>query len=294
MCEKCFPIVFLWRWISKDSFVLKLERCKHKDGTSIVDTDQEGVKCQLSSVLIDLSKESVPLGLSEQHKHTLAKIQVRVFFNGTSTIKSLCMHPKDPIPDAQTTDIIHYWKYPAHNCTAEYTGETNRSLKERDLDHRIQTTSAIRNCHLPTKHPKGELKNFTIVDRDSNTLHHWAKEGLYICIKNPSLNRNIGKVRIPSLFNTLLKPHTQLKQHPPPKEGTFITWSSNTKDNWHFTPSWCLSTIEVPSLCLHLSSFKTTESLDLHLQRNTIQKHFSHITTCHFLQKYLSFKFSVS
>ena len=39
-------------------------------------------------------------GLSEQYRHTLAKYKVRVFFKGTSTIKSSLMHPKDPIPDA--------------------------------------------------------------------------------------------------------------------------------------------------------------------------------------------------
>ena len=82
-------------------------------------------------------------GLSEQYRHTLAKYRVRVFFKGTSTIKSLLMHPKDPIPDAQKTDIIYHWKCPANNCTAEYIGETNRSLKERVSSHRNQTTSAI-------------------------------------------------------------------------------------------------------------------------------------------------------
>ena len=35
-------------------------------------------------------------GLSEQYRHTLAKHKVRVFFKGTSTNKSLLMHPKDP------------------------------------------------------------------------------------------------------------------------------------------------------------------------------------------------------
>ena len=86
-------------------------------------------------------------GLSEQYRHTLAKYRVRVFFKGTSTIKSLLMHPKDPILDAHKTDIIYHWKCPANNCTAEYIGETNRSLKERVSDHRNQTTSAIRNHH---------------------------------------------------------------------------------------------------------------------------------------------------
>ena len=174
-------------------------------------------------------------GLSEQYRHTLAKYRVRIFFKGTSTIKSLPMHPKDPIPDAQKTDIIYHWKCPADNCTAEYIGETNRSLKERVSDHRNQTISAIRNHHISTNNWKAELKDFTIIDRDSNTLHQQAKEALHLCIKYPSLNRNIGKVRIPSVFNKLLKPSTQLglshSSIPPSKGDTFFTWSFNTKDH---------------------------------------------------------------
>ena len=141
-------------------------------------------------------------GLSEQYRHTLAKYKVRVFFKGTSTIKSLLMHSKDPIQDSQKTDIIYHWKCPANNCTAEYIGLTNRYLKERVLNHRNQTISAIRNHHISTKHPKAELKDFTILDRNSNTLHHWAKEVLHICIKDPSLNRNTGKDWIPSVYST--------------------------------------------------------------------------------------------
>ena len=116
-----------------------------------------------------------------------------------------------PILDAQKTDIIYHWKCSANNDTAEYIDETNRSLKERVSDHRNQTNSTIRNYHISTKHPKAELKDFTIIDRDSNILHHQAKEALHICIKDPSFNRNIGKVRIPSVFNKLLKPPTQLE-----------------------------------------------------------------------------------
>ena len=103
------------------------------------------------------------------------------------------------------------FKCPANNCTAEYIGETNRSLKERVSDHRNQTTSAIRNHHISTKHPETKLKDFTIIDRECNTLHHQAKDALHICIQDPSLNRNIGKVRIPSVFNKLLKAPRQLE-----------------------------------------------------------------------------------
>ena len=111
-------------------------------------------------------------GLSEQYRHALAKYRDRVFFKGTSTIKCLLMHPKDPILDAQKTDMIYHWKCPANKCTVEYIGETNISLKERVSDHRNQTTSAIRNLHITTKHPKAELKDLTIIDRESKTLHH--------------------------------------------------------------------------------------------------------------------------
>ena len=111
-------------------------------------------------------------GLSKQYRHTLAKYRVRVFFKGTSTITSLLVYPQDPIPDAQKTNIIYQWKCPANNCTAEYIGETNRSLKERVSDHRNQTTSVIRNHHTSTKHTKAECKDFTIIDRESNGLQH--------------------------------------------------------------------------------------------------------------------------
>ena len=104
-------------------------------------------------------------GLSEQCRHTLAKYRVRVFFKGTSTIKSLLMHPKDPIPDAHKTDIIYHWKCPANNCTAEYIGETNRSPKERVSDHRNQNHQCHQKPQISTKHPKAELKDFTIIDR---------------------------------------------------------------------------------------------------------------------------------
>ena len=133
------------------------------------------------------------------------------------------------------TDIIYHWKCPADNCTTEYVGETNRSLKERVSDHRNQTTSAIRNHHISTKHAKAKLKDFTIIDRESNTLHCQAKEALHICIKDPSLNRNIGKVRIPTVFTKLLKPPRQLElppsSIPPPKGAPSLLGLSTQKTN---------------------------------------------------------------
>ena len=113
-------------------------------------------------------------GLCGQFRYTLAKCKAGVFFKDTSTIQYLTMHPKDPFPDASKTDMYYHWKCPACNCTAENIGETNRSLKER--------VSELKD-HISTKHPKVELKDFTIIDRDSSTLQCWGKYALYICIK---------------------------------------------------------------------------------------------------------------
>ena len=44
--------------------------------------------------------------------------------------RSFDINVKCFFPDAQKTDTIYHWKCPAHNCTAEYIGKTNRSLKE--------------------------------------------------------------------------------------------------------------------------------------------------------------------
>ena len=78
---------------------------------------------------------------------------------------------KIPIQDSQKTDIIYHWKSPAHNCTAKYIGETNRSLKERVSDHRNQSISTIRNYHISTKHPKAELKVY-IKEITKNISHY--------------------------------------------------------------------------------------------------------------------------
>ena len=47
---------------SKDSVVMKFERCEHMDDTSIVDGDQEGVKCYLCFVLKDQVRKVPSLG----------------------------------------------------------------------------------------------------------------------------------------------------------------------------------------------------------------------------------------
>ena len=45
MCKNCFPMCFFEGGDLKGLVVLKFERCEHRDDPSIVDGDQEGIKC---------------------------------------------------------------------------------------------------------------------------------------------------------------------------------------------------------------------------------------------------------
>ena len=209
----------------------------------------------------------------------LSNILSWVFSKGTRTIKSLLKHPKD----SQRTYISYHWKCPTNNCTAESIGETNRSLKERVSDHRNQTTGAIRNHHISTKHPKAELNDFMIKDRHSNTLHCQAKKALHIHIKNPSLNRNIGKVRIPSAFNKLLKPSRQ-KELPHPG-GTLLYLVFQYKRQ--LTLHTFLISIYNRNVIPMFTPFKLQDNWNLRSppSKKHIGKQFTHITKCHLLQK---------
>ena len=163
------------------------------------------------------------------------------FFKGTSTIKSLLMHPKDPVPVGKKTDIIYHCKCPAHICTAEHIIETNRSLRERVSDHKNQTTCAMRNQHISTNHPTAELIDLTVIEGENNTLYHQVKEAVYIHIKDPSLSRTIGKVKIPPVFKknfSILKVNCNNHRGSSlqPREH-FINLSLNTMDNEHFYSS---------------------------------------------------------
>ena len=76
--------------------------------------------------------------------------KIRIFFKGTNTIKSLLMHTTDSILDAWKSDIIYHWKCPAHDCTLEYTGETNvpeRKFQTIEIKSLVpsETTTSLQN-----------------------------------------------------------------------------------------------------------------------------------------------------
>ena len=145
-----------------------------------------------------------------------------------------------------------------------------------------------------TKQPKAKLKDLTKIERDSNTLCHWAKEALHIFIKDPSLNRNIGNFRISSVFNKLLKLHTQLElphSSIPHPRGHLLHMVS--QHNRQLTLHTFLISIYNRSVIPMFTTFKLQENWIFRSppSKNTWENSFHMSQGVIFSRKYLSFKF---
>ena len=142
---------------------------------------------------------------------------------------------------------------------------------------------------------KAELKDFTIIDRGRDTLHNWAKEALYIHIKDPSLNRNTGKVRIPSVFNKLLKPPTQLELphnlSPDPRGAPSLLGLSTQKT---IIIHALLISIYNRSVIPMFTPFKLQDNWDFRSppSKKHIWKQILHIRKCYNLQKVFKLQLS--
>ena len=69
MCENCFPMCFFEGGNLKVKLSRSLKGVKHRNDTSIVDGDQEGVKCYLFFVLKDQVKKDIGKHIGKQFSH---------------------------------------------------------------------------------------------------------------------------------------------------------------------------------------------------------------------------------
>ena len=115
---------------------------------------------------------SVPYvkGFSEPFRRALGKHGVKVIFTGANTLKSLLVHPKDMLPNGLKQDVVYHWKCSAPGCTAQYIGETNRSLQVRVQKHANKESTAIKQQCDKEQHPKASLSDLKIIDKESRNV----------------------------------------------------------------------------------------------------------------------------
>ena len=95
------------------------------------------------------------------------------------------------------------------DCDDEYIGESSRTFGERFKEH-LKAPSPIYDHHNITGQDT-TIDNFSIVGREGQNLIIAIKKAIYIRVNNPSLNRNIGKYRLPHIWDEVLNNIPELK-----------------------------------------------------------------------------------
>ncbi len=147
-------------------------------------------------------------GLSEPYKRLMENAGIRVYFTGANMLKSQRVSPKDKDPKLKKSNCVYQISCTTPECNAKYIGETGRTLEERLKDHvAISSNSAIKQHCNDSGHPLPEVSedNIEIIDTESNVIKRRIIESLYIKINDPDLNRNVGKMEIPEVYDKVLR-----------------------------------------------------------------------------------------
>ena len=84
-------------------------------------------------------------------------------------------------------------------CDEEYIGESSRTFGERFRKH-LKAPSPIYDDSNITGH-NITINKFSIVGKEDQNLMRTIKKALYIRVKDPSLNWNIGKYHLPHVWD---------------------------------------------------------------------------------------------
>ena len=106
------------------------------------------------------------------------------------------MHPKDKINPSLKKDIVYQWSCTDPGC---------RSLKEHVKEHSTEgTNSAIYQHYITKGHALPKVDQFKVIDQEKSQIAREAKEAIHIRKMDPELNRNVGKMVIPHIFDSIL------------------------------------------------------------------------------------------
>ena len=133
-------------------------------------------------------------GLGEKFKRVCNKQGIQVHFKGTNTINSLLMAPKDKDSKVQKNGVIYKYKCPHINCPEEYICESGRTFGDRFKEH-LKAPSSIHQHTSTTGHTVSPDCIFSMN----------IKETMFIRVNDLSLNRNLGKLQLPHVWDQILQ-----------------------------------------------------------------------------------------
>ena len=145
-------------------------------------------------------------GISEKCNKLCKSKGIRVHFKGSNTLRTHLVNPKDKDPKTQKSGIIYHYKCPHINCPDAYTGESGRAHGERVKEH-LKTPSPIFHHSSTTGHLL-EPDNFNIIHKEVHSHSRTIKKGMFICINDPTLNRNLENINF-CIYGTAYYRHHQ-------------------------------------------------------------------------------------
>ena len=141
-------------------------------------------------------------GLGLNLKKFCSRYGVQTYFKGSATIKQLVVRPKDQDHKDCKSNVIYSYQCGEVDCDDEYIGETSRTLGRRYKEH-LKEPSPIHVHNLQTGHCTNPYL-FNILGREDQGLTRLIKESIYIRVKKPTLNRNIGKFHLNYIWDRVL------------------------------------------------------------------------------------------
>ena len=144
-------------------------------------------------------------GLSEAVRRILAPLEIKAF-RPQSTLRSLLVHPKDPVPMDQRKGVVY--SVPCDGCSKVYIGQTGRSLKHRLAEHRRAlkngdvAASALAEHTLATGHLV-DLTKSEVIDCHPYATTRCLLESWHIQRNPDALNREKGT--LPEVYTALLE-----------------------------------------------------------------------------------------
>ena len=139
--------------------------------------------------------------MSESCKNICRKHGIEMHFKGGCTINDLLVYLKDRDTILQKVGVIYRYRCGRVGCE-EYIEESGRTFAERFREH-MRVSSLIHDHHNTTGHYLS-IENFSIVDREDQSIARSIKEVILIRVNDPSLNRNIGKYQLQCIWDKML------------------------------------------------------------------------------------------
>ena len=117
----------------------------------------------------------------------------------------MLMHPKDKVNPSLKKDIFYQWSCTNLGCKSSYIGETSRFFCEHVKEHSKEGSNSAIYQHCYTKgHPPPNIDQFKVIDQEKSQIACEAKMVIHIHKEDPELNRNVGKMIIPCVFDPIL------------------------------------------------------------------------------------------